>query len=118
VAAAAAFLAAYNAKKAGVKDYVSQYMFNNPRGTSPAMDLAKILAKIHLIEGLNDDDFHAYRDARTGLNSLPLDMDQAKGHIGSSIHTMMASSSSGGSRTSLDRRRKIHGRIRGPWRGR
>jgi len=90
VAVAAAFLAAYNAKNAGVHDYVAQYMFNNPRGTSPANDLAKMSAKIELIEGLQDSTFKAYREARSGLNSLPIDMDQAKGHIGSSVHTMMA----------------------------
>ncbi|HEY5605334.1 MAG TPA: cobalamin B12-binding domain-containing protein [Thermoplasmata archaeon] len=90
VAVAAAFLAAYNAKKAGVRHYVAQYMFNNPRGTSPANDLAKMSAKIQLIEGLQDPTFKAYREARSGLNSLPIDMDQAKGHIGSSVHTMMA----------------------------
>ena len=90
VAVAAAFLAAYNAKRAGVRTYVAQYMFNNPRGTSPANDLAKMYAKIELIEGLHDASFHTLREARTGLNSLPLDMDQAKGHLGSSIHTMMA----------------------------
>jgi len=90
VAVATAFLAAYNAKKAGVRTYVAQYMFNNPRGTSPANDLAKMFAKIELIEGLQDETFRTLREARTGLNSLPLDMDQAKGHLGSSIHTMMA----------------------------
>lgn len=90
VAVAAAFLAAYNAKKAGVRNYVAQYMFNNPRGTSPAMDLAKMFSKIQLIEGLQGETFRAFREARSGLNSLPLDMDQAKGHLGSSIHTMMA----------------------------
>ncbi|OGS49247.1 MAG: methionine synthase [Euryarchaeota archaeon RBG_16_68_13] len=90
VAVAAAFLAAYNAKRAGVRNYVAQYMFNNPRGTSPSMDIAKMLAKIQLIEGLQDGTFRVFREARTGLNSLPLDMDQAKGHVGSSIHTMMA----------------------------
>ena len=90
VAVTAAFLAAYNAKRAGVRNYVAQYMFNNPRGTSPAMDLSKMFAKIELIESLQDQSFRALREARSGLNSLPLDMDQAKGHLGSSIHTMMA----------------------------
>lgn len=90
VAVTAAFLAAYNAKRAGVRNYVAQYMFNNPRGTSPAMDLSKMFAKIELIEGIQDGSFRALREARSGLNSLPLDMDQAKGHLGSSIHTMMA----------------------------
>jgi len=90
VAVATAFLAAYNAKKAGVRHYVAQYMFNNPRGTSPANDLAKMFAKIQLVEGLQDSTFTTHREARSGLNSLPIDMDQAKGHIGSSLHTMMA----------------------------
>jgi hypothetical protein len=90
VAVAAAFLAAHNAKAVGVRDYVAQYMFNNPRGTSPSMDVAKMLAKIELIEGLHDASFRTFREARTGLNSLPLDADQAKGHIGSSIHTLMS----------------------------
>ena len=90
VAVAAAYLAAYNAKRADVGTYVAQYMFNNPRGTSPANDLAKMSAKIDLVEGLQDRTFRTLREARTGLNSLPLDMDQAKGHLGSSIHTMMA----------------------------
>lgn len=90
VAVAAAFLAAYNAKKAGVRNYVAQYMFNNPRGTSPANDLAKMFANIHLIEGLHGPTFRTFREARSGLNSLPIDMDQAKGHIGSSVHTMIA----------------------------
>src|SRR3972149_3263667 len=71
VAVAAAFLAAYNAKRAGVRNYVAQYMFNNPRGTSPSMDIAKMLAKIQLIEGLQDGTFRVFREARTGLNSLP-----------------------------------------------
>jgi hypothetical protein len=69
---------------------VAQYMFNNPRGTSPANDLAKMFAKVQMIEGLQDSTFRTYREARSGLNSLPIDMDQAKGHIGSSVHTMMA----------------------------
>ena len=34
----------------GVKDYIAQYMFNVPPSISPAMDLAKMLAKIEMIE--------------------------------------------------------------------
>lgn len=90
VAVAASFLAAYNAKAAGVKTYVAQLMFNNPPGTSPAMDLAKMYAKLQLIETLRSRDLDIMREARTGLMSLPLDPDVARGHIGSSIHTMMA----------------------------
>ena len=35
VAVVAAYLAAYNARAAGVRDYVQQLMFNNPPCTSP-----------------------------------------------------------------------------------
>jgi hypothetical protein len=65
-------------------------MFNNPPDTSPAKDIAKMLAKIELIESLRGKDFGIVREARTGLMSLPLDADMAMGHLGSSIHTMMA----------------------------
>jgi len=57
VAVAVAFLAAYNAKSLGVRYYVSQYMLNTPPETSPIMDLAKMLAKIEMIEGLHDENF-------------------------------------------------------------
>ena len=90
VAVAAAFLAAYNAKMQGVTTYVAQVMFNNPPGTSPAMDLAKMLAKLEMIGSIQGKDFTVLREARTGLASLPLDLDMAMGHLGSSIHTMMA----------------------------
>ena len=55
----------------GVKDYIAQYMFNVPPSISPAMDLAKMLAKIEMIEGLQDRNFTVYRQARAGLASLP-----------------------------------------------
>ncbi len=90
VAVAAAFLAAYNAKQQGATTYVQQLMFNNPPGTSPAMDLAKMLAKLELVDSLRAKEFGILRECRTGLTSLPLDPDVAKGHLGSSIHTMMA----------------------------
>jgi len=84
------FLAAYNAKKLGVKHFVSQYMFNTPPGTSPKMDIAKMLAKIELIEGLHDNSFTSYRMVRTGLASMDPDFDIAKGQMASSIQTTMA----------------------------
>jgi len=84
VAVAAAFLAAYNAKKMGITHYVSQYMFNSPSTTSPSMDLAKMLAKIGLIESLHDEDFTTIRQTRTGLTSLSPDPDVAKGELSSS----------------------------------
>jgi len=73
VSTATAYLAAYNAKKAGVADYVAQYMLNTPAGTSTAMDLAKILGMIELVEGLQEDDFRTYREIRPGLSSFPAD---------------------------------------------
>jgi len=84
LAVAMAFLAAYNAKKLGARYYVSQYMFNTPPGTSPAMDLGKMLAKIELIEGLHDDNFTSFRQVRAGLASFLPDMDIAKGQLAAS----------------------------------
>ena len=84
VAVAAAFLAAYNAKETGISHYVSQYMFNSPSSTSPLMDLAKMLAKIELIESLHDKGFATIRQTRTGLASLSPDPDVAKGELSSS----------------------------------
>ncbi|HHX24087.1 MAG: cobalamin B12-binding domain-containing protein [Tepidanaerobacteraceae bacterium] len=85
-----AYLAAYNAKKMGVKDYIAQYMFNVPPSISPAMDLAKMLAKIQMIEGLQDENFTVYRQARAGLASLPSDLYQAKGQLAASAQLSMA----------------------------
>ena len=85
LAVATAFLAAYNAKSLGVKHYVSQYMLNTPPDTSPVMDLAKMLAKIHLIESLHDENFVSYRQIRTGLRSMTWDPDRAKGMLVASV---------------------------------
>jgi len=90
VAVAAAFLAAYNAKKVGTRYYISQYMFNTPSKTSPPMDLAKMLAKIELIESLHDKNFETIRQMRTGLNSLASDPDIAKGQLASSCFYQMS----------------------------
>ncbi|HHV62083.1 MAG TPA: cobalamin B12-binding domain-containing protein [Firmicutes bacterium] len=85
VAVTMAYLAAYNAKKMGVKHYVAQYMLNTPPTTPPAMDLAKMLAKIHLIESLHDENFRSYRQVRGGLASFSKDADVAKGQLASSV---------------------------------
>lgn len=90
IAVAAAFLAAYNAKAMGVSHYVAQYMFNSPLQTSPAMDLAKMLAKIELIESLHNRNFTSIRQVRTGLTSLSPDSDIAKGQLASSTFSQMA----------------------------
>ncbi len=84
LAVAMAFLAAYNAKKAGVKDYVSQYMFNNPPGTSARMDIAKMLAKNEMIESLSDGTFTVWREVRAGLAHFSSNPGQAKGQLAAS----------------------------------
>lgn len=89
VAVAAAFLSAYNAKKLGVKHYIAQYMLNTPPETSPAMDLAKMLAKIEMIEGLADSCFQCLRQIRSGLASMPVESSAAKGHLAASISVGM-----------------------------
>lgn len=89
VAVAAAYLAAYNAKKMGVGTYISQYMFNTPPETSFTMDLAKMLAKIELIESLHDESFVTIRETRAGLFSYPTDLDESKGQLASSTMLQM-----------------------------
>lgn len=81
LAVAVAYLAAYNAKKLGIKHYVSQYMLQTPPQISPKGDLAKMMAKIELIEGLHGDDFHSYRMVRPGLMSFPTDLEYARGQL-------------------------------------
>jgi hypothetical protein len=85
-----AFLSAYNAKKFGVKDYIAQMMFNSPPGTSDAMDLAKMLAVLALIEPLESNRFRIWRQTRIGLLSHPLDPDAARGHLAASTYLQMA----------------------------
>jgi len=87
---AIAFLASYVAKKLGVKWYVMQYMLNTPADISPQMDLAKMLAKIELIERLQDENFICYRMVRTGLASLPANPNVAKGQLASSVTISMS----------------------------
>ncbi len=84
VAVVMAYLAAYNAKAVGVRHYVAQYMFNTPATVTPAMDLAKMLAKIVLIESLHDDDFTTYRQIRAGLLHLSPRPNVAKGQLAAS----------------------------------
>jgi len=90
VAVAAAYIAAYNARQAGVTDYIQQLMWNNPPLTSPAMDLAKMLAKLELVESLTGPGFRVWRECRTGLTSMPAGFDRAKGHLAASTFLQMA----------------------------
>ena len=85
-----AYLAAYNAKAFGVKDYIAQMMFNSPPGTSDAMDLAKMAAALELISELEDENFHIWRQTRTGLLSYPLESNAARAHLAASIYVQMA----------------------------
>ena len=90
VCVASAYLSAYNARAFGVQDYIAQLMFNSPPGLSDAMDLAKMLAMIEMIEPLSGPDFRIWRQTRTGLLSYPLEMDAARAHLAASIYTQMA----------------------------
>lgn len=90
IGVAAAYLAAYNAKKMGVRDYIAQFMFNVPAHISAENDLGKMLAKIELIESLIDENFRVYRQARAGLASFPADLSQAKGQLAASAYLAMA----------------------------
>ena len=85
-----AYLSAYNARAFGVKDYIAQFMFNSPPGHSDAMDLAKMLAALRLIEPLREPDFRIWTQTRTGLLSYPLDIAEARAHLASSIYLQMA----------------------------
>lgn len=87
---ATAYLAAYNAKALGVKDYVCQFMFDTPKGISPAMDLAKMLAKLELVQTLSAQNFNIIRMVRSGLCSLSPAPNTAKGQLGASVFSSMA----------------------------
>jgi len=89
IAVAAAYIAAYNAKMMGVKVYISQYMFNTPPETSFTMDLAKMLAKMELIESLHDNNFITISQTRAGLYSYPADFSKSKGQLASSTLLQM-----------------------------
>lgn len=89
IAVVMAYISAYNAKKLGVKNYISQYMFNNPNGLAFSMDLAKILAMIEMVESLEDENFKTYRETRAGLALLNADEDVAKGQLAASTFMQM-----------------------------
>lgn len=86
----AAYLSAYNARAFGVQDYIAQFMFNSPPGLSDAMDLAKMLAILDLIEPLSGPQFRLWRQTRTGLLSYPLNPAAARAHLAASVYLQMA----------------------------
>jgi methylmalonyl-CoA mutase cobalamin-binding subunit len=85
-----AYLSAYNARAFGVKDYLAQLMFNSPPGLSDAMDLAKMLAMLDIIEPLATPNFRIWKQTRTGLLSYPLQVDAARAHLAASVYVQMA----------------------------
>lgn len=85
-----AYLAAMNAKSVGVKNYVAQYMFNTPPGTSPKMDLAKMLAKKELIQSLHDSSFESFTEVRAGIAHFSADPLMAKGQLSASAVISLA----------------------------
>lgn len=82
---AMAYIVAYNAKELGVKDFIMQYMLCNPPTISPKMDIAKMMAKVELLQELESEEFNIIRMIRPGLLSYPADMDAAKGQLANSI---------------------------------
>ena len=90
ISVVAAYLSAYNARAWGVKDYIAQMMFNSPPGLTDAMDLAKMVASLKLIEPLAGANFRIWRQTRTGLLSCPLDVDAARAHLAASVYLQMA----------------------------
>jgi len=86
----AGYLSAHNARAMGVRDYIAQLMFNSPSTLSDAMDLAKMLALLHLISPLESDNFRIWRQTRTGLLSYPLQAEAARAHLAASIYLQMA----------------------------
>jgi hypothetical protein len=72
-----------------VHDYVQQLMFNNPPSTSPTMDLGKMLAKLELVEGLQNENFRVWRETRGGLTSYPPDPSVARGHLAATVALQM-----------------------------
>ncbi|MGB8981000.1 MAG: cobalamin B12-binding domain-containing protein [Anaerolineales bacterium] len=85
-----AYLSAYNARACGVRDYIAQLMFNSPPGLSDAMDLAKMLAVLDMVEPLENDNFHIWKQTRIGLLSHPLDPDAARGHLAAATYLQMS----------------------------
>lgn len=86
----ASYLAAYNARAAGVRDYIVPLMFNSPPNLGDGMDLARMLASLDLIAPLQSPEFSIWRQTRTGLLSYPQDQDAARAHLVASVYLQMA----------------------------
>lgn len=87
---ATAYIAAHNARAMGVGTYVAQFMFDTPKGISPSMDIAKMSAKLELVESLSNGRFKVLRMVRSGLASLSASPPVAKGQMAGSVYAAMA----------------------------
>lgn len=87
VVVADAFICARAAKDLGVRTYVEQLMFNTPSGNTLAMDLARVLAMIEIVQPLVDETFSIVKETRAGLSYLSPRLNVAKGQLCAS--TMM-----------------------------
>ncbi len=90
VVCAASYIYAHIAKKAGVRDYITTYMFETPPHLSNRMDLAKALAQIALAEAQIEPDFRIWRQTRSGLFSYPANVYHARAHLAESVYLQMA----------------------------
>ncbi len=90
ICVASAYLSVYNARAAGVRDYIAQLMFNSPPGLSDTMDLAKMAAMLDVIAPLAGPGFRIWRQTRTGLLSYPLQPEAARAHLATSVYLQMA----------------------------
>lgn len=90
VICADSYIYAHVAKKMGVRNYTTTYMFETPPHLSNRMDLAKALAQIELAESFGDEHFHIIRQTRTGLMSYPVDPNYARAQLAASVYLQMA----------------------------
>ncbi|MFX1444825.1 MAG: cobalamin B12-binding domain-containing protein [Promethearchaeota archaeon] len=90
IAVADMYLSGIIAKNLGVKHFVAQFMFNTPPSSSFDMDLAKMTAKNELLHTLVDDSFKVIKQVRTGLASMPLNLQKAKGHLAAATFVQLA----------------------------
>ena len=86
---ASAVLAAGLTAAAGVTTYVLQMMLNNPPAISPAMDVAKMIAMEEMVRAVVGENVTVLRQSRSGLFSMPLDADRARGQLASAARTAM-----------------------------
>jgi len=57
---------------------------------SDAMDLAKMLAVMDMVEPLQNENFKVWKQSRIGLLSHPLDPDAARGHLAAATYLQMS----------------------------